>query len=135
MNVPDDREYTSSHEWVRMDGESAVVGITAYDPTLAGEVLRIRLPEAPYAVKTGDLVATIDFGAGRRDVCAPLSGSVVEVNRDAESNPQLIRTDPYGAGWLFRLKVEAGEEIEHLLEPASYSEQLRAAEAMDIESP
>lgn len=135
MNVPEDREYTHSHEWVRMDGESAVVGITACDPAIAGEGVRVRLPQVRCPVKTGDVVATIHFAEEKRDVRAPLSGSIMEVNRDIESNPQLVRTDPYGAGWLFRLQIEAGEEIEHLLGPAVYSEQLRAAEVMDIESP
>ena len=135
MNVPEDREYTQSHEWVRMDGESAVVGVTACDPVIASEILRIRLPEARSAVKTGDIVATIHFADRKRDVFAPLSGGVIEVNRDIELDPDLVRRDPYGGGWFFRLKIEAGEEIEHLLGPATYSEQLRAAEVMDVESP
>lgn len=135
MNVPEDREYTQSHEWVRMDGESAVVGITACDPIIGGEIVRVTLPEPGRAVKTGDVMAALHFAAGRRDVRAPLSGSVVEANRAIESNPQVIRSDPYGAGWLFLLKVEAGEEIEHLLEPAVYREQVRAAEGIDFESP
>ena len=70
-----------------------------------------------------------------RDVRAPLSGSIVEINRDLESNPELVRKDPYGAGWLFRLKIEAGEEIEHLLSSTVYRERLHAAEAMDVDSP
>jgi glycine cleavage system H protein len=135
MNAPADREYTQSHEWVRVDGESAVVGITACDPAIAGECLAVRLPEIRSAVKTGDVIATILFADRNRDIRAPLSGSVVEINRVLESNPQLVRTDPYGAGWLFRLNIEAGEEIEHLLGSTAYSEQVREAETMDIESP
>jgi glycine cleavage system H protein len=68
-------------------------------------------------------------------VRAPLSGSVIEINTDLESHPELVKQDPYGAGWLFRLEIEAGEEVEHLLDSAAYREQLRAAEAMDIEVP
>ncbi len=135
MNVPEDREYTQSHEWVRMDGESAVVGVTACDPAIADEILRLRLPEVRSAVKTGDVVATIHLADRKRDIYAPLSGSVIEVNREIELDPDLVRRDPYGGGWFFRLKIEAGEEIEHLLGPVAYSEQLRAAEVMDVESP
>lgn len=135
MNVPEDREYTQSHEWVRVDGESATVGITASDPTVAGECSRVRLPEVRYAVKAGDSVATAVFANANREVRAPLSGSIVEINRDLESNPELVRKDPYGAGWLFRLKIEAGEEMEHLLSSTAYSERLHAAEAMEVDSP
>ena len=135
MNVPEDREYTQSHEWVRVDDESAVVGITASDPAISGEMPRVELPRPPCAVKAGDIVATIIFPDGKRVVRAPLSGSVVEVNRELESHPELVREDPYGAGWLFRLEIEAGEEFEHLLDSAVYQGQLRAAEALDIEVP
>jgi glycine cleavage system H protein len=135
MNVPEDREYTHSHEWVRMDGESAVVGIVAGDSAMTSAAVRVSLPEERSSVKSGDVVATIYFADGEREVCAPLSGSIIEVNHVIESDPQLVGVDPYGAGWLFRLKIEAGEEIEHLLGPAVYNEQLRAAEAMDTDSP
>lgn len=136
MNVPEDREYTQSHEWVRVDGESAVVGITASDPAISGERPRVELPKPSNAVKAGDVIATIIFGAdAKRVVRAPLSGSVVEVNRELELHPELVSEDPYGAGWLFRLEIEAGEEFEHLLDSAVYQGRLRAAEALDIEVP
>ena len=135
MNVPEDREYTHNHEWVRMDGESAVIGIAAGDSAMTGAGVRVILPKVHSSVKTGDVVATIYFADLKREVRAPLSGSVIEVNHVIESNPQLVGIDPYGAGWLFRLQIEAGEEIEHLLGPAVYSQRLRAAEAMDTESP
>ncbi len=135
MNVPEDREYTRSHEWILVDAASAVVGLAANDPSGAGEIKRIELPQVGKAVKVGDGVATVVFANSTRPVCAPLSGSIVKVNRDLESHPELLTQDPYGAGWLFRLEVEAGEEIEHLLSSAAYRQQLRAAEAMDIEVP
>ncbi len=71
----------------------------------------------------------------KRTVRAPLSGSIRGINRDLESHPELLKQDPYGAGWLFCLEIEAGEEIEHLLASSAYREQLRAAEAMNIEVP
>jgi len=136
MNVvPEDRDYTQSHEWIRLDGESAMVGITASDPVILGECTLVKLPQVSNAVKAGDIVATIVFTSAQRTIRAPLSGSVIEVNRDLELHPELVKQDPYGAGWLFRLKIEAGEEIEHLLDSTVYREQLRAAEVMDIEVP
>jgi glycine cleavage system H protein len=136
MNVPEDREYTESHEWIRMDGDSAMVGLTAGDPASLMESARVELPRVSSAVKAGDSVAAVIFPrAAKRLVRAPLSGTVIEVNRELETHPELVQKDPYGAGWLFRLEIQAGEEIEHLLEPAVYRKRLRAAETMDVESP
>jgi glycine cleavage system H protein len=135
MNVPDDREYTQSHEWIRIDGESAVVGITACHPAVGSEILRVRLPEMFSAVKTGDVVGKIVLADNERGISAPISGSVLEVNSELESSPQSVLDDPYGAGWLFRLKIEAGEEIEHLLSASAYLNQVRAEENLDVESP
>ena len=118
-----------------MDGESAMVGLTANDPSNSAEITRVELPQASSSVKAGDSVATVFFSNTKRTVRAPLSGSIIEINRDLESHPELLKQDPYGAGWLFRLEIEAGEEIEHLLASSAYREQLRAAEAMDIEVP
>jgi glycine cleavage system H protein len=135
MNAPEDRDYTRSHEWIRLDGESALVGLTANDPENFAEITRVELPQVGNASKAGDIVATVVFANAKRTVRAPLSGSVIEINPDLESHPELVKQDPYGAGWLFRLEIEAGEEVEHLLDSAAYREQLRAAEAMDIEVP
>jgi glycine cleavage system H protein len=135
MNAPDDREYTRSHEWIRLDGESALVGLTANDSENLVEGARVELPQVGNAVKVGDVVATIVLANAKRTVRAPLSGSVIEINSDLQSHPELVKRDPYGTGWLFRLQIEAGEEVEHLLDSAAYREQLRAAEAMGIEVP
>jgi glycine cleavage system H protein len=135
MNAPEDREYTRSHEWIRLDGESALVGLTANDPENLAESTRVELPQVGNAGKVGDIVATVVFANAKRTVRAPLSGSVIEINHQLQSHPELVNRDPYGAGWLFRLQVEAGEEVEHLLDSAAYREQLRAAEALDIEVP
>jgi glycine cleavage system H protein len=134
-DVPDDREYTSSHEWVRIDGESAVVGITACYPQIAGQILGLNLPEISSAAKTGDVVATIHSAGGQREVRAPISGTVLEVNRNLETDPQPIVEDPYAGGWLFRLKIEAGEELEHLLQASLYREHVSVEETLDVESP
>ena len=136
MNVPEDREYTDSHEWIRMDGDSAMVGLTADDPANLMESARVDLPKVSSAVKAGDNIAAVIFSqAAKRLVRAPLSGTLIEINRELESRPDLVQKDPYGAGWLFRLEIQAGEEIEHLLDPAVYRERLRAAEAMEVDSP
>jgi glycine cleavage system H protein len=134
-NVPEDREYTRSPEWVRIDGESAVVGITACHSQIAGKILRVKLPEISSAAKTGDIVATIYSTSGERQVRAPISGTVLEVNGNLQTSSQPVVEDPYSEGWLFRLKIEAGEELEHLLEANLYREHVRVEETLDVESP
>ena len=134
-HVPDDMEFTPSHEWVRIDGESAVVGITACHSQIAGKILRVKLPEISSAAKTGDIVATICSADGEREVRAPISGTVLEVNGNLETNPQRVVDDPYVEGWLFRLKIEAGEELEHLLGANLYREHVRVEDTLDVESP
>ena len=134
-NVPEDREYTSSHEWVRIDGESAVVGITACHSQIVGKIRRVNLPEVSSTAKTGDVVATIYSTDSEREIRAPISGTVVEANRNLEANPQAVVDDPYVEGWLFRLKIEAGEELEHLLQANHYREHVRVEETIDAGSP
>jgi glycine cleavage system H protein len=134
-NVPEDREYTPTHEWLRIDSESAVVGITAWHSQISGKILRIKLPEIFSAAKTGDILATIYSTSGQREVRAPISGTVLDINRNLETNPQSVVDDSYAEGWLFRLKIEAGEELEHLLEAKLYREHVRLEETLDVESP
>jgi glycine cleavage system H protein len=134
-NVPEDREYTPNHEWLRIDSESAVVGITACHSQISGKILRVQLPEISSAAKTGDIVATIYSTSGEREVRAPISGTVLDINRNLETNPQSVVDDPYAEGWLFRLNIEAGEELEHLLEAKLYREHVHVEETLDVESP
>jgi glycine cleavage system H protein len=126
MNIPVDREYTATHEWVRLDGTTAVVGVTDQDPSNATPPTGIEILPEGTPVKTGDKVATIVTGRGRREVLAPISGSLLAGNEEVLTSPSLVFSDPFGKGWLFRLRVEAGEEIEHLLEPSVYAGQLVA---------
>ena len=136
MNVPEDRSDTESHEWIRLDGESAWWVSRTSIPSNSFDCMRVELLPANSSVKkAGDRVGTVFFSNAERDIRAPLSGSVIEINRELESRPQLVKSDPLGSGWLFRLEVQAGEEIEHLLDSAAYRERLLAAEAMDIEFP
>ena len=88
-----------------------------------------------FAVKTGDVVAKIVLADNEQGIGAPISGSVVEVNLELDSRPRLVLDDPYGIGWLFRLKIEAGEEIEHLLSASAYLDYVRLEENLDVESP
>ena len=97
-----------------------------HDPQIAGKILRVQLPEIFSTAKTGDIVATICCANAERNFSAPISGTVLEVNGSLKANPELLFSDPYAEGWLFRLRIEAGEELEHLLAVNLYREQMRS---------
>lgn len=124
MNVPDDLLYAESHEWIRMEGGSARVGISDHAQAELTDVVFVELPQVGAEVKAGDRVATVESVKAASDIYAPISGEIAEVNTALDANPALINTDPYGEGWIFRIKIEAGEEVERLKEPATYREQI-----------
>ena len=116
MNVPDDREYTTSHEWIQLDGESALVGLTAGNPSLA-EILQVRLPVVGRAVKAGDEAAAVISRGTEQSVRAPLSGSIIETNSALEADPTLLARHPYGTGWLFVSMSRRGKRSSICLTP------------------
>ncbi len=124
MNVPDDLLYAESHEWIRMEGGSARVGISDHAQAELTDVVFVELPQVGAEVKAGDRVATVESVKAASDIYAPISGEIAGVNTALDANPALINTDPYGEGWIFRIKIEAGEEVERLKEPATYREQI-----------
>jgi glycine cleavage system H protein len=130
MEIPDDLQYTRDHEWVLADGASARIGATGRDPATAATCLRVELPIVGQAVRAGQPMATLVFATNSTIVHAPLSGTVSEVNSVLSENPELINSDPFGAGWLVRLDVEAGEELEHLQNASAYRAQITASPSM-----
>lgn len=118
MSVPKDLLYTKSHEWVRQDGNTAVVGVSHYAQEQLGEVVFVELPDVDTEVDTGDELGTIESVKAVSEFYAPVAGTVVEVNEALEDDPGLINTDPYGDGWL--VKVETTAKAEDLLDAAAY---------------
>ena len=123
MNVPDELYYAKSHEWLRLDGENGTVGITDHAQHELTDVVYVELPEVGKAVAAGDQICVVESVKAASDIYAPVSGTVTSVNEALQSNPALINTDPYGEGWIFRLKIEAGEEIEELMTAAQYRDK------------
>ena len=127
-NVPKQLQYTSEHEWVRREDDgSVVVGITDHAQHQLGELVYVELPEAGRAVKPGDPLAVVESTKAASDVYAPLAGAVVGVNPDLTAQPELVNTDPYGAGWLVRLKPADLGALTSLLDAAAYRLLLDAA--------
>ena len=127
MNVPDDLEYTATHEWIRLEGEDARVGITDHAQAELTDIVYVELPKVGAAVAPKQPVAVVESVKAASDIYSPIGGTITEVNTALESNPALVNTDPYGEGWLFRVRMEAGEEVEQLLDPGSYRKQIESA--------
>ena len=121
-NIPADLRYASSHEWVRPEGEGVfTVGISAHAQELLGDMVFVELPDVGAEVGTGDDVAVAESVKAASDVYAPISGEVIEVNIKLEDSPELLNTDPYGDGWLFKIRAEDEKEAEGLLDAAGYA--------------
>ncbi len=131
MNVPDDLLYAKSHEWLRLDGENGTVGITDHAQAELTDIVYVELPVAGEQVKAGDQVCVVESVKAASDIYSPVSGTITAINEALNSNPALVNTDPYEEGWIFRIKIEAGEEIEHLQEPAQYMKQIGDDDADD----
>lgn len=120
MAVPSELQYTSDHEWIRVDGDVATVGITAYAADKLGDVVFVELPEAGSRVEGGSIVGEIESTKSVGELFAPVDGEVVEVNPAVIESPELVNSDPFGEGWLIQVRVEALPD--GLLDAAAYAE-------------
>jgi glycine cleavage system H protein len=132
MNVPDDLQYAETHEWLRLEGENARIGITDHAQAELTDIVFVELPKVGAQVQAGQPAAVVESVKAASDIYSPISGSIVEVNDALSANPALVNTDPYGEGWLFRVKIEAGEEIERLKDPAAYKAQISTSGKYDV---
>jgi glycine cleavage system H protein len=124
MNNPTDLCYATSHEWVRLDGEIATVGISDHAQEELTDVVFVELPALGRSVDAGDPTAVVESVKAASDIYAPIGGEVVEVNPDVEADPSLVNTDPYGKGWIFKLKVKNAADVASLMDAAAYSAQI-----------
>ena len=124
MNVPDDLLYTKSHEWVRMDGDVATVGVTDFAQDQLSDVTFIELPAVGDQVSAEEEVAVVESVKAASDVYAPMTGVICQVNHRLETTPDILNHDPYGEGWLFKIKISDSSEVEGFVDAAAYSETL-----------
>ncbi len=123
-SVPDNLRYTKDHEWVRIDGETAVIGITDHAQTALGDITYVDLPPVGKHVKLSEDLAAVESAKAAADVYAPVSGIVEEVNLSMEEAPEKINSDPYGDGWICKLKQVSTADLDNLLTPDRYRELL-----------
>ncbi len=120
MNLPDNLKYTKDHEWILVDGDICTVGITDYAQGELGDVVFVELPPVGKSLKENDSFGTIEAVKAVSDLYAPVTGAVTEVNKDLEGTPELVNKDPYGKGWMIKIKLSNPSEVASLLDSAGY---------------
>ena len=119
--VPDDLHYTESHEWIRIEGDRAVVGITDYAQDALTDVVWVELAEVGAKVGAMEPCASVESVKSVSEIYAPVSGEIVESNEALEDTPEAINLDPYGEGWIFTLRMDDASQVEDLLDAATYT--------------
>jgi glycine cleavage system H protein len=120
MNIPAELRYSSDHEWVRVEGATATIGITEYAQDALGDVVFVEMPQAGLAVAAGESFSEVESTKSVSDIYAPVTGSIAEVNADLESQPELLNSDPYGAGWICRIEISDPSELDGLMDAEAY---------------
>ena len=119
--VPDDRKYTQEHEWVQVEGEIGIVGVTDFAASELGDVVFVELPEVGAEFSQGDTVGTIESVKAVADLFLPVSGEIVEVNEAVGDSPELLNKDPLDDGWLLKVRLADASELEQLLDAGAYN--------------
>ena len=126
MNVPENLRFTEKHEWIRMEGKEAFVGITDYAQGELGDVVFVEIETLGEKLSQGEAFGTIEAVKTVSDLFMPTSGEVLEVNPKLNNEPELVNKDPYGEGWMIRISVTNAEELNSLLSPANYKAMISA---------
>src|SRR5882757_10525811 len=126
-NVPPDLKYAKSHEWVRVQGDTATVGITDHAQHELTDVVFLELPAVGRKVKAGEACAVVESVKTASDIYSPVSGEITEINKSVVDNPALVNTDPYSGGWFYKIKLSQPAEVNTLLTPAQYTAQISGA--------
>ena len=123
MSYPDDLAYSREHEWVRVEGSQATIGITSFAADELGDIVFVELPEVGTALSQFGTFGVVESVKAVSDLYAPVSGQVVEVNEALRDAPELVNSDPFGAGWLAKVDLADSSEVDALLDAAAYAEE------------
>ena len=121
-DYPTQLQYANTHEWLRVEGEIAVVGISDYAQGELGDIVYVELPELDSEVEAGGEIAIVESVKAASDIYSPIAGTVVEINPALEDSPETVNEDPYGNGWFFKIKISDGTSTEHLLTADAYQQ-------------
>ena len=120
MNVPADLKYTKDHEWIKIDGDTATIGITDFAQSELGDIVYVEIETEGETLDKEEVFGSIEAVKTVSDLFMPVTGEVIEINEEIESNPEVINSDAYGAGWLIKIKVSDASELEALLSAEDY---------------
>ena len=126
MNLPENLKYTKDHEWVSIEGDIATVGITHFAQKELGDIVYVEVETLDQTLDKDEVFGTVEAVKTVSDLFLPLSGEIIAFNDDLESAPETVNSDPYGAGWMIKVKIANPAEIEELLSDASYKELIGA---------
>jgi len=125
-NVPEDLHYSKDHEWVRVDGDQAIIGITDYAQNSLGDVVYVELPKAEDEFAANEAFGSVESVKAVSEVFTPVAGVVVKINEALADEPENVNSDPYGSGWMIRLKMSNPGEVDSLLTAAEYEDFTKA---------
>ncbi len=124
MNFPDNLKYTKEHEWVKIDGDTVTTGITEFATSELGDVVFVEIETEGESLSTGDTFGTVEAVKTVSDLFMPVSGEIIEVNSKLEDTPEIINKDPYGDGWMVKIKIDNKDELEDLLSADQYRSEV-----------
>jgi glycine cleavage system H protein len=122
MNFPENLRYTKDHEWIRLEGDQAVIGITDFAQHELGDIVYVEIETVGQELNATDVFGTVEAVKTVSDLYLPVAGTITEVNPKLNSNPEMVNSDPYGEGWMVRMKVSNPEEVNNLLDRTAYEE-------------
>lgn len=129
MNFPEELKYTNQHEWVAVERETALIGITDYAQQALGDVVYIEIPEIGTELKKGDTLSVVESVKAASDIYAPVSGEIIEVNETLEDHPEYVNQLPYDKGWIVKMKIKRISELDDLMNSQVYQEFIQSADA------
>ena len=124
MNLPADLKYTTDHEWIKIEGDIATIGITDFAQSELGDIVYVEVETLGDTLDKDEIFGTVEAVKTVSDLFLPLSGEIIEFNEALESEPELVNTDPYGAGWMIKIKIVDKDQINDLLDDASYKKAI-----------
>lgn len=126
MNVPNDLKYSKEHEWVKVDGDHAIVGITDFAQSELGDIVFVEIDTVGDTIDADEIFGTIEAVKTVSDLFMPVSGEILELNEKLEDDPELVNSDAYGDGWLVKVKLSDASQLDNLMDAAAYKDMINA---------
>jgi len=125
MNLPSELKYTKDHEWIKIEGDVATVGITEFAQGELGDIVYVDIDTLDDTVEEGEVFGSVEAVKTVSDLFMPLTGEVIEFNEELEDEPEMVNSDPYGKGWMIKIKISDSSQINNLLDAAAYKELIQ----------